>query len=85
MSDVVRSKALMAGAGGWIEHLPDLVPVLADEWEFTRGPAVGGTARHVNGYEILISAKLVQRDGGFQAGRSSSRSCGASHSGSTGG
>jgi len=36
VSDVVRNKAVMAGAPWWIEQLPDLGAVLADEWEFTR-------------------------------------------------
>ncbi len=48
VSDVVRNKAVMAGASWWIEQLPDLVAVLADEWEFMPGRSLdGGTESFV--------------------------------------
>ena len=46
--DVVRNKAILAGARGWIEQLPDAVGALADEWEFTPiRPLEGGTESFV--------------------------------------
>ena len=48
VSDVVRNKAILAGARGWIEQLPDAVGALADEWEFTPiRPLEGGTESFV--------------------------------------
>jgi streptomycin 6-kinase len=36
---VVRNKAALAGADGWLRDLPDLVDTLAREWSITVGPA----------------------------------------------
>jgi len=36
---VVRNKAALAGADGWLRDLPDLVDALAREWSITVGPA----------------------------------------------
>lgn len=35
VSNVLKNKAAVAGAPGWVEQLPDLVAALADEWGFT--------------------------------------------------
>jgi len=48
VSDVVRNKAVVAGAHRWIEQLPDLVAALADDWAFTPiRPVDGGTESFV--------------------------------------
>ncbi|MCC5954298.1 MAG: phosphotransferase [Acidimicrobiia bacterium] len=44
VSEVVRNKAAVAGAEGWVDQLPDLVEALADEWDLAPiGPLDGGT------------------------------------------
>lgn len=68
VSDVVRNKAVLAGATGWVEQLPDLVAGLADEWEFTPGRSLeGGTESCVlevslaNGIPAVLKL-LIPRD-----------------------
>jgi streptomycin 6-kinase len=57
VSDVVRNKAVMMGAPGWIEQLPDLVATLADEWEFTPGdPLEDGTESFV--LEVSLANRI---------------------------
>jgi streptomycin 6-kinase len=54
VSEVVRNKARVAGAVGWIEQLPDLVEALADEWEFSPiRPLEGGTESFV--LEVMLA------------------------------
>lgn len=68
VSDVVRNKAILAGALEWIEQLPDLVALLADEWGFTPGrPLEGGTESLVLEVELAngdpaVLKLLIPRD-----------------------
>lgn len=44
VSEVVRNRAIIAGATSWIDEVPDLVAALADEWELTPiRPLEGGS------------------------------------------
>jgi streptomycin 6-kinase len=46
--DAVRNKALTAGAGGWLEQLPELVSSLEADWSIVVGrPYTGGSAAFV--------------------------------------
>lgn len=46
--DVVRAKALAAGADGWLEELPGLLGELERDWSITLGePYLGGTEAYV--------------------------------------
>ncbi len=42
VSDVVRNKAAVVGARGWVDGLPGLVERLATDWAFTPIRALGG-------------------------------------------
>lgn len=73
MSDVVRNKAAVAGVPWWIEQLPDLVAVLADQWQFEVGRSLdGGTeslvleATLADGTPAVLKL-LIPRD--FEAAR----------------
>lgn len=51
--DVVRNKAIAAGASDWLATLPHLIDELAGEWGFTAGEAFpGGTESHVVEVEL---------------------------------
>ena len=54
--DVVRNKALVAGARGWLRDLPDLVASLERDWSISVGDA------YDEGTEAYV-AKAVCRDG----------------------
>ena len=42
ISDVVRNKALVAGAGAWLDALPELVVELERDWDLTVGRILDG-------------------------------------------
>src|SRR6185503_9653041 len=42
ISDVVRNKALVAGAGAWLAALPELVVELEREWDLVVGRSLDG-------------------------------------------
>jgi streptomycin 6-kinase len=56
LPEPVRRKALLAGAEGWLEQLPDLVVVLARDWELTIGAAF------TDGTEAFVAA-AIRADG----------------------
>jgi streptomycin 6-kinase len=71
--DVVREKALAAGAERWLEGLPQLLASLEREWSLTLGePYLGGTEAYVaratcaDGSPAVLKA-LVARGGGQAA------------------
>jgi len=56
-SNVLRNKALAAGASEWLKRLPDLVDELAREWGFGVGDAF------VDGTEAFVAAVTMHDDG----------------------
>lgn len=54
--DVVREKAVAAGAEAWLEALPDLLRVLQEEWEVTVGAVYSGAT------EALVT-EVTRSDG----------------------
>lgn len=54
--EVVRRKALAAGADGWLAGIDDLVASLAARWSLTLGPELGG------GTEAIV-LEVTQADG----------------------
>jgi streptomycin 6-kinase len=69
ISDVVRNKALVAGAGAWLAALPELVVELEREWDLVVGRALDGAteafvaeARLGDGTKAVLKL-IVPRDG----------------------
>lgn len=72
--DVVREKALAAGAGSWLEALPRLLADLERDWSVTLGePYLGGTeayvARATRGDGLPAVVKVVVPRGGQDVAR----------------
>lgn len=68
--DVVRNRARLVGAGGWVDELPDLVAELERRWSFTTGRCYeGGTEAFVaeadlhDGRRAVLKVLVPRRDG----------------------
>jgi streptomycin 6-kinase len=70
VGDVVRAKAVAAGAAGWLADLPGIIASLERDWDITVGPSYGDATEALVAQATLADGSpavlklLVRRDGG---------------------